>query len=420
MHSCGSYFVPVSKKRTGPETRFLTPVNGYAAIDLHGLSRYGFMQRDSEEYFHWLALASIPGVGSRTFRRLLTYFGTPEDVFNASQKELLATRAVDPRIVSAIRKFDGADWVANELTEVRKQGFDLISLADESYPAYLREIPNPPPILYVNGRSLLEIDPAVGIVGSRNPTQYGLSVTRELSSGLANSGFTVVSGMALGIDTAAHEGALSMNGKTVAVLGSGLGKIYPARNERLYRKIAEQGAVISEFPVNALPEAYHFPVRNRIISGMTLGSVIVEATTRSGSLITARYAIEQGREVFAVPGSIRSFKSTGCHQLIKEGAKLVENVTDIIDELAPLLYKRKKIDPERKTKDPAVSFVLSSEERLVLEAVTAYPVHIDTITRHLQLDASSVSAMLLQLEIKGVVEQMPGKLFVRQVDQEIG
>ncbi len=153
---------------------------------------------------------------------------------------------------------------------------------------------------------------------------------------------------------------------------------------------------------------------------MTLGSVIVEATTRSGSLITARYAIEQGREVFAVPGSIRSFKSAGCHQLIKEGAKLVENVTDIIDELAPLLYERKNIDPERKTKDPAVSFVLSSEERLVLEAVTAYPVHIDTITRQLQLDASSVSAMLLQLEIKGVVEQMPGKLFVRQVDQEIG
>lgn len=372
------------------------------------------MQRDPEEYFYWLALKSVTGIGNRTFKRLLTYFGTPENVFKSSPEDLMATEAVSPRVVSGVRNFNGEDRIGKELTEVKKRGFRLISLADDEYPNYLRQIHDPPPILYVNGEHMPDIGPAIGIVGSRHPTQYGIAMTRELSSGLVERGLTVVSGMARGIDTAAHEGALTAHGKTVAVLGCGLGTIYPSENKKLYHKIAEQGAVISEFPIHAGPEAHHFPVRNRIISGMSLGTVIVEATLRSGSLITARCAMEQGREVFAVPGSVRSFKSTGTHQLIKEGAKLVESVTDIIEELDPILNPQNvRAGPEAKDSDSFVS--LSSTERRVLEALTPYPIHIDTIIRQLSLNPGEASGILLQLEIKGAVEQMPGKLFVRKI-----
>ena len=371
------------------------------------------MQRDPETYFYWLALKSIPGIGNRTFKRLLTYFGTPENVFKSSSKDLLATEAVSPRVVSVIQNFKEENRIREELKEVKRRGFQMVSFADDEYPNYLRHIHDPPPILYVHGEHMADIGPAIGIVGSRHPTQYGLTMTRELSSGLVGFGLTIVSGMARGIDTAAHEGALAVHGKTVAVLGCGLGTIYPAENKKLYDKIAAHGAVISEFPVHAGPEAHHFPIRNRIISGISVGTVIVEATTRSGSLITARCAMEQGREVFAVPGSVRSFKSTGTHRLIKEGAKLVENVTDIIGELTPLLHcQSTRKEPE--TKDTAASVSLSSQERRVLEALTPYPIHIDTIMRQLSMNPGEASGILLQLEIKGVVEQMPGKLFVKR------
>jgi DNA processing protein len=372
------------------------------------------MQRDLEEYFYWLALKSVPGVGNQTFRRLLTRFGTPENVFKAPPEELFAVEGISPRVVSGIRNFKGGDWIRKELAEVKRRGFHLISFADDEYPGYLRQIHDPPPILYINGEHMPEIGPAIGIVGSRHATQYGIAMTRELSSGLVESGLTVVSGMARGIDTAAHEGALTAHGKTVAVLGCGLGTIYPPENEKLYHKIAEQGAVISEFPIHAMPEAHHFPIRNRIISGMSLGTLIVEATTRSGSLITAQCAMEQGREVFAVPGSVRSFKSTGTHQLIKQGAKLVENVTDIIEELDPILHPQ-NICAKKEANNAGVLAALSGEERRVLEALTLYPIHIDTIIRQLSLNPGEASGILLQLEIKGVAEQMPGKLFVRKI-----
>lgn len=374
------------------------------------------MQRDAEGYFYWLALKSVPGVGNRTFKRLLTSFGTPENVFNASPEELLATKAAGPHAISGIRNFKRGDEIRKEIAEIKRRGFQMISFADAEYPQYLRHIPDPPPILYINGECMPEIEPAIGIVGSRNPTQYGTTMTKELSIGLVERGFTIVSGMARGIDTAAHKGALSAQGKTVAVLGSGLGRIYPAENEKLYYKIAERGAVISEFPLHAEPEPHHFPVRNRIISGMTRGTVIVEATTRSGSLITARCAMEQGREVFAVPGSVRSFKSTGTHRLIKEGAKLVENVTDIIEELGPT-DSQQGICTEAKVLSADAFEALSAKERKVLRVLNPYPVHIDTIIRHASLSAGEVSGILLQLEIKGIVEQMPGKLFTRKIDE---
>jgi len=247
----------------------------------------------------------------------------------------------------------------------------------------------------------------IAIVGSRNPTSYGRTVTERLSGDLAQRGFTVVSGMARGIDAAAHIGALATEGKTVAVLGSGMGTIYPAENKRLFYRIAESGAVISEFPFLTPPDAHNFPVRNRIISGLSLGTVIVEATHRSGSLITARLAAEQGREVFAVPGSITSFKSMGTHRLIKQGAKLVEHVEDILEELN-LDQPIPSIDTKEK---PAIP--LTPEEKKILNELSPYPIHIDKLVRNLSLSAAQVSSLLLQLELKGLVTQSPGKLFTR-------
>jgi DNA processing protein len=251
---------------------------------------------------------------------------------------------------------------------------------------------------------------SIAMVGSRNATDYGLATTNRLSRDLATLGITIVSGMAKGIDTAAHEGALMAKGKTIAVLGSGIGRIYPADNENLFHRIVETGAVISEFPFYAEPEAHHFPMRNRIISGMSLGTVIVEATLRSGSLITARLAAEQNREVFAVPGNIHSFKSTGTHTLIKQGAKLVENSKDIIEEIPLATHvssQESEWDGQRVDGLPT----MSSAERHVLESLDHYPAHIDDIAHKLGRETGELLGLLLQLELKGMVKQSSGKFF---------
>jgi len=260
------------------------------------------------------------------------------------------------------------------------------------------------PVLYCLG-DLPGNRPSIAIVGSRNATSYGREVAERLSADLAQRGFTIVSGMALGIDGAAHVGAMAVGGKTVAVLGCGLDTIYPAEHTRLFHRIAESGAVITEFPFSTRPEAHNFPVRNRIISGVSLGTVIVEATHRSGSLITARLAAEQGREVFAVPGSISSFKSMGTHHLIKEGAKLVEHANDIVEELnIPLPYSSE--DTEEASQED-----LTSEEKMILFELSPYPVHIDKLIRRVALPPAQVSGLLLQLELKGLISQSPGKFF---------
>ena len=251
----------------------------------------------------------------------------------------------------------------------------------------------------------------ISIVGSRNATQYGRDTTQRLSRDLASLGMTIVSGMARGIDTAAHEGALMAHGKTIAVLGSGLERIYPRENETLFHRIAETGAVISEFPLNAEPEAHHFPMRNRVISGLSLGTVIVEATLRSGSLITARLAAEQNREVFAVPGSVNSFKSTGSHTLIKQGAKLVEQAGDIMEEISAWIDPSGAEDSDGADMITAAKPSLSPLETSVLGALEHYPLHIDDLIRKLGMESSDLSGTLLRLELKGVVQQDPGKLF---------
>ncbi len=363
----------------------------------------------------WLALKSVPGIGNHLFKRLIGRFKSPEFVFNAPEEDLLRVEGINKRLVSSLRRHKMPDHLKRELDRVIKNGFSIVTMSDPDYPCLLLEIPDPPPFLYVLG-ALEKSANCIAIVGSRNATGYGITITRRLSRDLAAFNITVVSGMAIGIDTAAHEGALQGNGRTIAVLGSGLLRIYPAQNKKLFYKIAERGAVISEFPLMAEPEAHNFPIRNRIISGISLGVVVVEAGRKSGSLITARLAAEQNREVFAVPGSIQSFKSTGTHTLIKEGAKLVEHPQDIIEELSNALIsrngKKKKIDKIHRLPP------LSADELKVFDELGAYPVHIDDLVRKILIEPGKLSGILLQLELKGVVQQAPGKLF-KKANEEV-
>jgi DNA processing protein len=363
-----------------------------------------------EHLVAWFQLKSVPGIGNLMFKRLLDRFGSPEAVFETGEEQLLTVEGMTSRLVRALRRPPGKNRFKPELSEVEGKGFAIVTLNDPSYPQLLREIPDPPPFLYVHGR-LSPSRRKIAVVGSRNPTRYGLEVSRKLSADLTVRGLTVVSGMATGIDTAAHEGALLQGGETVAVLGSGFNRIYPSGNRGLCGRIAASGAVVSELPLNSGPDAHHFPVRNRIISGMSLGSLVVEAGLKSGSLITARLAAEQNREVFAVPGSIHSFKSTGTHALIKRGAKLVAHAGDVVEELCaqlpvgPAEVEDVGIDGE------APVGRLSAEEARVLKMLDPYPIHIDDLVRKLQIDAGQLSALLLQLEIKGLIRQMPGKYF---------
>ncbi|MFC1814973.1 DNA-processing protein DprA [Thermodesulfobacteriota bacterium] len=361
-----------------------------------------------EKVLPWFALKSVPGIGNHLFKRLIDCFESPELVFKASPKELLQVDGMSNRLTRTIKQHTVPETVQKELDLVIQKGYRIVTMADPDFPPLLREIPDPPPFLYVFGS--LENNPKnIAVVGSRNATRYGISTTQRLCSDLAFLGMTVVSGMAKGIDTAAHEGALMGNGKTIAVLGSGLEKIYPAENRKLFYQIAENGAVISEFALMTEPEAHNFPLRNRIISGIALGTVIVEATKRSGSLITARLAAEQGREVFAVPGSISSFKSTGTHSLIKQGAKLVEHSQDIMEELTHLL--KTPTAPDNITPDKAMPPPLSPEETMVFQALEPYPVHIDDLVRKLSMEPGKLAGILLKLELKGIAQQSPGKFF---------
>jgi len=388
-----------------PETREYTPVSGASG-------RRKPVTIVPETILPWLRLKSVSGVGNLIFRRLMDRFGDPAAVFAAPTRDLLAVEGITARLAAAIRKRAGDDTFGQgEVDNARRLGCHIVTQADHRYPALLLQIPDPPPYLYVLGDTAA-FPVTVAVVGSRHATAYGLSTTRRLSGDLARQGVTVVSGLARGIDTAAHEGALQGGGHTVAVLGSGLAKIYPRENANLCRRIAEQGAVVSEFPLEAGPEAHHFPQRNRIISGMSLGTVVVEATRRSGSLITARMALEQNREIFAVPGSVNSYKSMGTHALIKEGAKLVTHVGDILEELPPI--GSHPTSPSTPHSDrPPVAVGLEGEEKVVFDALSPYPTHVDDLTRQVNIDPGRLVGILLTLELQGLVRQEAGKLFHR-------
>ena len=360
----------------------------------------------------WFCLKSVPGIGNHLFKRLIDRFHLPEAVFQASRHELLEIEGISQRQADAILNYEAPGSIKTELEQADQKGFEIITQADSAYPPLLKEIPDPPPFLYVSG-SLDGSSKNIAVVGSRNPTAYGISATQNLCADLTAHGITIVSGMAVGIDTAAHRGALAGRGNTIAVLGSGFNKIYPSQNRSLFKRISEEGAVISEFALNTEPEAHHFPIRNRIISGMSMGTIVVEATRRSGSLITARLAADQNREVFAVPGSIQSFKSTGTHALIKQGAKLVENAQDVIEELGAYMdmetpvLRQDGLPSHTERKPPS----LSPEEQPVYDSLSPYPEHIDTLIRRTHIESGKLLSLLLQLELKGIVQQLPGKYF---------
>jgi len=362
----------------------------------------------------WFKLKSVPGIGNHLFKRLIDRYGSPEHVFEASPKGLLEADGMTPRLATAINGHRIPDPVKKDMDLLTQKDYEIVTLTDEDYPALLLHIPDPPPFLYVYG-TLGSSMKNIGVVGSRNATDYGISTTQRLCRDLASLKFNIISGMAKGIDTAAHQGALASQGKTVAVLGSGLERVYPADNLKLFHQIAASGAVVSEFPLLTEPEGHNFPKRNRIISGMSLGTVVVEATKKSGALITARLALEQNREVFAVPGSIQSFKSMGTHTLIKDGAKLVEHAWDIVEELPATIQTPGSIDHPIQKESMHKSPPLSSEESTVFKTLGPYPVHIDELVRKLSIEPGKLSSILLQLELKGIVHQSPGKLFSTEV-----
>ena len=367
----------------------------------------------------WLALKNISGVGNHLYKRLLDQFQTPENVFDAKKIELMTVAGVSERMAGAIKGCHFSDHIKKEIELAKKQQCRIITCSDPEYPPLLHHIPDPPPYIYVKGR-LNDTDKSVAIVGSRNASSYGLSMAKRLSRDLSLRGLRIVSGMARGVDTAAHIGAISANGQTIAVLGSGLGVIYPPENRRLYDEIIENGAVISEFPVMEGPNAYNFPARNRIISGMTLGTLVVEAAQRSGSLITARLAGEQGREVFAVPGNINSAKSIGAHNLLKQGAKLVASAEDVIEEFYQFQNKVNTEETLSEKKSETVIRLLSDltgDEAAIYKVLEPYPIHIDALSVQTGMNVGNLSIILLNLELKGLVSQSPGKYFT--ISEEI-
>jgi len=357
----------------------------------------------------WLALGRVPGLGSASFKKLADYFADPTRALSASEAELRAVPGLERPAIDGLRSFAGWDDVRAELGKIAAAGVSIVPYTAPGYPARLRAIADPPPFLYARGQLSGEDEKLIAVVGSRSASAYGLRITEDLCGGLASLGFTVVSGMARGIDGAAHQAALNAGGRTIAVLGSAVDVVYPPEHESLYHRIRAQGAVISELPMGTPPISFNFPARNRLISGLALGVAVVEATEKSGSLITAAFALEQGREVFAVPGEAGASRSRGTHRLIRQGAKLVERVEDIIEEIAPQLAGRAAA--RQAPLQPVLPANVSAEARKVFEMVLSGPVQIDEVIENSGLSPAKVSEVLLDLEIRGVLKQLPGKRF---------
>ncbi|MEN3365413.1 MAG: processing protein [Burkholderiales bacterium] len=361
----------------------------------------------ADELAHWLRLVLTPGVGGETGRRLLGAFGPPEQIFAAGCSAL--REVVPERIARALSEplpDDARSQIDKAIAWVGQPGNQIVTLADAVYPAALLNIPDPPLLLYVKGRLDLLSRPAIAVVGSRNATAQGVANAEKFSEVLSHGGLTIISGLALGIDTAAHKGGLRGRGSTVAVIGTGADIVYPARNRGLAHQLADEGCIISEYPLGTPAIASNFPRRNRIVSGLSRGVLVIEAAAQSGSLITARMAGDQGRDVFAIPGSIHSPLSKGCHLLIKQGAKLVESAQDILDELGT------GVSTHATAVVPAEEVQLSADDPL-LAAMGFDPVDIDTLAARCQCDIASVTARLLALELDGLLEMLPGGTYRR-------
>lgn len=353
---------------------------------------------------YWIGLSLVPDVGPVMSRRLLARMGTPENIFKAGRKDLLSLKGFREEAADNIMNFRLWDEVERYEKETLKKGIRVVGYNDPLYPATLKETEDAPVVLYIKGEYIPEDRFSIAVVGSRKYTHYGESVTQRIAGQLSSAGFTIVSGLARGIDTLAHRSALVTGGRTIAVLGSGPDVYYPVENKGLMDKISCSGCVISEFPPGTAPNRENFPRRNRLISGLSLGVLVVEAAPGSGSLITANYALEQNKEVFAVPGNITSLNSEGTNGLIRQGAKMVMKADDIIEELAPVL--RGFISAKR---EEAVG--LSEEEKSLCLVLSREPRHIDALCREASLPANKTLEVMLSLELKGVVRQSGGKRF---------
>jgi DNA processing protein len=359
-----------------------------------------------------VALNLIEHVGPVRVRQLLEYFGDAPTILAASRQRLLQVRNIGDEVADAIASWEKTIDLAAELKRIEEFGCRILTQEDEEYPELLRQIYDPPVVLYVKGKLLAKDKNSVALVGSRLTTNYGIEVARKLAYQLAYLGVTVVSGGARGIDSAAHQGALSGKGRTIAVLGTGINLIWPAENRELFERIAANGALITQFPFNRPGDKQSFPIRNRIVAGMTLGTVVVEANLTSGALITANFATEYGRQVFAVPGRIDSPRSKGCHDLIKKGAKLCEGAEDILSEFE-YLFPPSNRPPSAAETGILPAIELSENEQKVYDTLSNEEVGIDDIIRSSGLPSSAVSVALLSLEMKRVVRQLPGKIFSR-------
>ncbi|MBN1904278.1 MAG: DNA-processing protein DprA [Deltaproteobacteria bacterium] len=363
----------------------------------------------SNKKCYWIALSGVKGIGNVTFKNLLSKFGDPERIIRASKSELSDVNGLRKETVQDIvnQRFE-IDPEA-EIKKAGACGARIVTFHDPEYPAPLKEIHDPPMILYMKGACIPQSKSFIAIVGSRNATHYGLKVAEEFGQGLARRGLGIVSGMALGIDAWSHWGCIAGKGFTVAVLGNGIDIVYPLANRKLYDKVCESGTIVSEFPMGTSPSPPNFPQRNRIISGLSKGVLVVEATKNSGSLITASIALDQGKDVFAVPGSIESYKSRGCHFLIKHGAMLVENADDIMESLGMNYPGIPKGDTMIKRILPEMNDI----EKTIFDIIGDYPMHIDEIQKQGNIVSGELSGTLTKLELKGIIKQLPGKMFVK-------
>ena len=365
-----------------------------------------------EHQFDWLKLILVPGLGPAGIQKLLQGFTSPEAISAASESQLAATTGLTPELCHAIKTVDdkrlqqSLSWLGASSTH------HLLCIDDPAYPALLKAIHDAPPVLFANGNIELLSQLQLAIVGSRNPSRGGHETAYEFARYLANMGLVITSGLALGIDGASHQGALDAGGQTIAVTGNGLDRVYPARHRELAHQIAEHGVLISEFPPGTRPLPGNFPRRNRIIAGLSLGTLVVEAAQKSGSLITAYKALEQSREVFAIPGSIHNPLAKGCHQLIRQGAKLIETAQDILEELAPMAQASFELDEQ--LTEPVGTLTETNESHLtILEAMAYDPVNIDTLVNRTGMASNAISSVLLILELEGKVASQPGGHYIR-------
>lgn len=368
------------------------------------------MNSSNDQNLYWIALGKVPQVGPVLIKRLLQAFGTPEAVFSAGRQQLQQVKDIGSKTADSIMRGPDLDYAKRQLEIIEKKRVRVITYNSDEYPSRLKQVYDPPHILYVKGELRAEDTRAVAVVGSRHATHYGKSMAETVAGQLAVAGVTVVSGLARGIDSTAHRAAISAGGRTLAVLGCGIDVIYPPENASLYEAISQHGAIISELPCETPPDGPNFPRRNRIISGLSLGVVIVEAGRKSGALLTAEHALEQNREVFAVPGNITSMTSSGTNALIKQGARLVTSAEDVLSELKFIL-------PDGKPSTPSQVVDLDPEQSRLFDLIEDEPVHVDILARRSGVDVSRLLGLLLEMELKGAVTQVAGKKFVKTSQQ---